>query len=114
MGDWGAGVCGLVRISLLGGRFHYLEGCNQLSILKLRIRGEGRVGSQVGKHPRSPGVVLPLPGAQCPDKLSINGWIALPSKKKFSLCGPPFITQSRVVFLYLNVKTIYIYIWVCR
>ena len=53
-------------------------------LLKVRIRGEVRVGNQVGKCPvggcppgcppgRSPGVVLPLLGTKCFDKLSING-----------------------------------------
>lgn len=41
------------------------------------------------------------------------GWVALPSKKKFSLLGPPFITQIRVVFLYLNAKTKKLYIYGC-
>ena len=55
-------------------------------LLKVRIRGEGRVGDQVGKCApggcppgcppgQSPGVVPPLPETKCPDKLSINGWI---------------------------------------
>lgn len=112
--EWGTGVLdSVVRLGfpfLVGSSITYKVVTNFLS--KVRIRGEGRVGSQVGKCPRSPGVVLPLPGAQHPDRLHINGWIALPEKKKFSLCGPPFITQSRVVFLYLNVKTKIIYMGV--
>ena len=52
-------------------------------LLKVRIRGEGRVGKRVGKRPvggcppgsppgRSPGVLLSLLGTKCPDKLSID------------------------------------------
>ena len=52
-------------------------------LLKVRIRGDGRVGNRVGKRPvggcppgcppgRSPGVVLSLLGTKCPDKLSID------------------------------------------
>lgn len=42
-----------------------------------------------------------------------GGTTALPEKSEFSLLGPPFITQIRVVFLYLNAKTKKLYIWVC-
>ena len=77
--EWGTGVLdSVVRLGfpfLVGSTITYKVVTNFLS--KVRIRGEGRVGSQVGKHPRS-GVVLPLPGAQRLDRLSINGWIALP------------------------------------
>ena len=58
---------------LVGSSITYKVVTNFLS--KVKIRGEGRVGSQEGKCPRSPGVVLPLPGAQCPNRLRINGWM---------------------------------------
>ena len=52
---------GWVRISLLGGSsITYKVIANFL--FGVRIRGEGSVGNQAGKCPRS-GVVLPLPGA---------------------------------------------------
>ena len=77
--EWGTGVLdSVVRLGfpfLVGSSITYKVVTNFLS--KVRIRGERRVGSQVGKHPRS-GVVLPLPGAQRPDRLCINRWIALP------------------------------------
>lgn len=62
--------------------------------------------------------LLPWPGAEGPPGRQAQhkgmGWGALPSKRKFSLLGPPFVTQIRVVFLYLNAKTKKLYIWVCR
>lgn len=75
----GTGVLdSMVRLGfpfLVGSSITYKVVTNFLSKVKI---GEGRVGSQVGKCPRSPGVVLPLPGAQCPNRLRINGWMALP------------------------------------
>ena len=75
----GTGVLdSMVRLGfpfLVGSSITYKVVTNFLSKVKI---GEGRVGSQVGKRPRSPGVVLPLPGAQCPNRLRINGWMALP------------------------------------
>ena len=76
----GTGVLdSMVRLGfpfLVGSSITYKVVTNFLS--KVKIRGEGRVGSQVGKCPRSPGVVLPLPRAQRPNRLRINGWMALP------------------------------------
>lgn len=80
--------------------------------MKVRIRKGG--GGAAGRKPSYLPTVTP---SQLPAFLARHkgmGWVALPSKKKFSLLGPPFITQIRVVFLYLNAKTKKLYIWVCR
>ena len=77
--EWGTGVLdSVVRLGFpfsVGSSITYKVVTNFLS--KVRISGEGKVGSQIGKQPRSR-VVLPLPRAQRPDRLHINRWIALP------------------------------------
>ena len=88
----------------MGSSITYKVVTNFLS--KVKIRGAGRVGSRVGKCPRSPGVVLPLPGAQCPNRLRINGWMDGPTlKEKVLIVWSSIYNTKQSSILYLDVKT---------
>lgn len=88
-----------------GGKLCFLR-CNQLSLQRL--------GWQSAREmPWSPAAALPVLRASCPPMdTKLSQLIDSPIlKEKFLVLGPSFITQSRVVFLYLNIKTKKL--WVC-
>ena len=93
----------------MGSSITYKVVTNFLS--KVKIRGEGRVGSRVGKCPRSPGVVLPLPGAQRHNRLRINGWMDGPTLKEKVLIvwSSIYNTKQSSIFIFKckNKKIIY-------
>ena len=113
--------CWILRLGfpfLVGSSITYEVVTNFL--LKVRLRGKGRVGSSVGTHPRSPGVGLPLPGAQRPDSLSVNGWMLLlllsPTLKEkvLILWSSIYNTKQSSIFIFKCKNKIYIYVCVCR